>query len=389
MIQSVCAISNVQHSVNENSVTLTYDGNPPYWINIRNDQKIGQNGGYVWAKTHSKEFTIDLSFANNPSNAFYYAIKDADWSSTKSFILSNSEESNCKELIKGQNVYSSNRINVIFIGIGYENLTRISTSEAIYNFSSCVVENQDRGFLSVEPFKSNKNKFNFWYVNKSGLFNYSTCEGYDNYYYNFHSCDYISLLQNCPTSNTIVAGLINKQIGSTGSTNIGALRAMGFISLSAPVYYDYAGNPLLYCEPTIEPGYSGVASTFVHEFGHAFGDLADEYYGWNLNKTFDGTSPKLNCYAGPTYTKEECLLQAPWKDLIGDGCGEPGIIDCTPNDPMYTLEVGCFEGCYYHDKGIFRSVNRSIMFGLDVLNPHYSFGSWNEKLLQDRLNNFG
>jgi len=76
MIQSVCAISNVQHNINGNTVTLTYDGNPPFLINIRSDSNIGQNGGYVWAKTYSNKFTIDLNFANNPSKKFYYAVKD-------------------------------------------------------------------------------------------------------------------------------------------------------------------------------------------------------------------------------------------------------------------------------------------------------------------------
>jgi len=87
VIQSIYAISNVQHSVSGSSITLTYEGNPPFWINIRNDQNIGQNGGYVWAKTYSDSFTIDLGFANNPNNNLYYGVKDNFWSNTNSFSL--------------------------------------------------------------------------------------------------------------------------------------------------------------------------------------------------------------------------------------------------------------------------------------------------------------
>ncbi len=87
LIQSVSAISNVQHSVDSNKVTITYEGTPPFWINIRGDETIGQPGGYLWAKTYSNSFSYDMSFANNPSKKFYYGVKDTSWSSTNSFTL--------------------------------------------------------------------------------------------------------------------------------------------------------------------------------------------------------------------------------------------------------------------------------------------------------------
>src|SRR3989338_10905394 len=91
LIQSVSAISNVQHSVNGNKVTLSYQGTPPFWINIRGDTNIGQTGGYLWAKTYSNSFSYDMSFAINPSKKFYYGVKDTSWSSTNSFSLGNIE----------------------------------------------------------------------------------------------------------------------------------------------------------------------------------------------------------------------------------------------------------------------------------------------------------
>ena len=85
LLPNVWAISNVQHSLDGTRVTLTYDGTPPFLINIRGDQNIGQPGGYVWAKTDAKIYTIDLGFANNPSGNFNYGVKDTSWSSTNSF----------------------------------------------------------------------------------------------------------------------------------------------------------------------------------------------------------------------------------------------------------------------------------------------------------------
>jgi hypothetical protein len=88
IIQSVSAISNVQHFVDGNRVILTYQGAPPFWINIRGDTNIGQSGGYLWARTYSNSFSYDMSFAINPSKKFYYGVKDNQWSNTNTFVLS-------------------------------------------------------------------------------------------------------------------------------------------------------------------------------------------------------------------------------------------------------------------------------------------------------------
>jgi len=88
VIPSVFSISDVQHSMDENKVTITYEGNPPFLINIRPEKNIGGLGGYIWVKTYSNSVTYDMDFANNPSHRFYYAIKDSDmWSELHSFEL--------------------------------------------------------------------------------------------------------------------------------------------------------------------------------------------------------------------------------------------------------------------------------------------------------------
>jgi len=85
LIPFVFAISNVQYSVNGTKAAFNFQGIPPFWINIRSDNNIGQPGGYVWARTNKNSFTIDLGFAINPSNEFYYGVKDVDWSIVDSF----------------------------------------------------------------------------------------------------------------------------------------------------------------------------------------------------------------------------------------------------------------------------------------------------------------
>lgn len=81
---AVTGVSDVRHTVDNNILTITYDGTPPFLINIRNDVNIGENGGYVWAKTYAKSVSFDLGSAAVLSGMFYYGIKDKVWSETMS-----------------------------------------------------------------------------------------------------------------------------------------------------------------------------------------------------------------------------------------------------------------------------------------------------------------
>ncbi len=81
------AISDIQHSINENQITITFQGTPPFFINIRKDNLIGDPGGYIWASTNQNSFTYDLGFAVNPSGNFYYRIRDTEWSGVSTFHM--------------------------------------------------------------------------------------------------------------------------------------------------------------------------------------------------------------------------------------------------------------------------------------------------------------
>jgi len=118
-IQSAFAVSNVQHYVDGNKVTITYKGTPPFWINIRGDAKIGQAGGYLWAKTYLNSFTDDMSFAINPSKKFYYGVKDKGWGEIRNFETGVLPNLVCKELISNHNKLKADRINLVFVLIDF------------------------------------------------------------------------------------------------------------------------------------------------------------------------------------------------------------------------------------------------------------------------------
>ena len=136
----------------------------------------------------------------------------------------------------------------------------------------------------------------------------------------------------------------------------------------------------------------------VHEFGHQFGNLRDETIGsfgdLPLDPTNEDPDRLTNCL--PFTSIDECRENAPWKNLIGNGCGEDGIVDCTisegvhpspievPDVKNWATEVDCYLGCKF--SGTYRSVDIGIMS-----NPYadsYKYCLYNEQLLQEKLDDF-
>ncbi len=80
----------------------------------------------------------------------------------------------CKEVIPGHNNPDSDRANVVFIGFGYDDYVNLEPEEALKDIAEYVVdfEGDNNGLFYFEPFKSNKDKFNFWYVDKLSPLNY-------------------------------------------------------------------------------------------------------------------------------------------------------------------------------------------------------------------------
>lgn len=88
------------------------------------------------------------------------------------------------------------------------------------------------------------------------------------------------------------------------------------------------------------------APVFVHEFGHSFAGLADEYYESEV-----AYEEFYNLKTEPWEPNITTLVdfESKWKDLVSKGTPEP-----TPNDPKYMDVTGVFEGGGYMAKGIHR-----------------------------------
>lgn len=98
---------------------------------------------------------------------------------------------------------------------------------------------------------------------------------------------------------------------------------------------------------------------FVHELGHAFAGLADEYFqagaGYDEDEFYppgvEPWEPNLSAFI------DRSKMNVKWKSMIDSGVPIP-----TPNDEKWKGKVGVFEGGGYKEKGIFRGYLDCKMF---------------------------
>ena len=95
---------------------------------------------------------------------------------------------------------------------------------------------------------------------------------------------------------------------------------------------------------------------FVHEFGHAFGGLADEYWTSDVavedfyDLTKEPWEPNITTLVN---------FDSKWKDMVADTVPIP-----TPSTPEYQNVVGAFEGGGYVAHGIYRPMQNCLMRSL-------------------------
>lgn len=133
---------------------------------------------------------------------------------------------------------------------------------------------QYNGLLSIEPIKSNKYRMNFYYINKSHTaLVYSPGGGYA-----YKRSDILNAASPCPYDKVILVTKDN--INSLAELN-GALVILNY------AHVQWVGNVL------------------IHEFGHLFGGLADEYtyaYSSRPYNHYTSQSPPANVDIAGQYT---------------------------------------------------------------------------------------
>jgi hypothetical protein len=247
---------------------------------------------------------------------------------------------NCVPII--QNGDEDDKIDVVFVGSGFPDLdTFDDVVEEMIDYNGTYY-----GLMSVEPFKSRKDEFNFWKVNKL-----STFPAFD-----FGASAKVSSATNCPFRDQTIYLSVTPRFRSNTSTGllttafggpllyygVGIAQANVFIGEEYLEDCDYGDPdcdypwPLDIPESILNPfdpncqgdgnmnvgcdamGYArpDVIRTVLHEFGHSFGGLADEYdlEYWLDNSFSDPSEHLANC---------DVATCPKWSDINSASCFTP------------------------------------------------------------------
>ncbi|MDZ7859416.1 MAG: M64 family metallopeptidase [Candidatus Krumholzibacteriota bacterium] len=232
------------------------------------------------------------------------------------------------------------KVDIVIIGDGY----RKNENHKLRNDAERFIE----VLFSVEPFKSRRDDFNVRLVESV-----SGQSGVDNP----RESDY----RNNLLGLSFDTFSIDRYMLSTDNRRIRDIAAKvpydQVILLANEEKYGGGGIFNLYSASVSDNEYSEYI--FVHEFGHAFAGLADEYYSSEV--TYNDMYPRGVEPWEPNVTallNGDCVK---WGDLIG-----PNVPIPTPDDSTYAGITGCFEGAAYSAEGLYRSSRDCIMFSKSI-----------------------
>ncbi len=234
----------------------------------------------------------------------------------------------------------SKAVDILFIAEGY-------TSGEQDKFNTDVKKLNDF-FLKYEPFQSMADRFNFRSAfiaspesgtdePDKGLFARTALNSSFN---TFDIARYLTTLDNRSLRDAAGSAYYDQIVIVTNSSRYGG-----------------AGFYNLYSIFTADMNY--LDDVFIHEFGHQFGALGDEYEGGFTDGYYDLTVEPWE----PNLTIETNRAKIKWGQRIDKKTPLP-----TPNDEKFRDATGLFEGGGYVAKGIYRSQLHCIMRGFQTKN---------------------
>ncbi len=197
------------------------------------------------------------------------------------------------------------------------------------------VKKMTNALFSEEPFSGYKDRFNIWAVDAVSQDSGTDIPGEGNYvstalnssFYTFNLDRYLTT-QDIKAVNDYAAAVPHDVIIVLINSN-----KYG----GGGVYNYYSGTTA---------GNNLSQKVFLHEFGHGFAGLADEYY--NSSVAYDEFYP-LNIEPWEPNITTMVNFGSKWKNEVGKGTPVP-----TPAEDQYANVTGVFEGGGYSAKGIYR-----------------------------------
>lgn len=221
-----------------------------------------------------------------------------------------------------------NSVDLAFLAEGYK-------ADEMEKFRNDVKKMADCLFAEA-PFTEYKNRFNIWAVESISQDSGTDVPGENIYvntavnssFYTFNIDRYLTT-QDIKSVNDFAAAVPHDYI----------------IVLINSSRYGGGGVYNYYCGTTTDHPLS--PKVFVHEFGHGFAGLADEYYSSSV--AYDEFYP-LNVEPWEPNITALVNFDSKWKKMIGKDTPMP-----TPSEDKYANVTGLFEGGGYSAKGIYRS----------------------------------
>jgi hypothetical protein len=120
----------------------------------------------------------------------------------------------------------------------------------------------------------------------------------------------------------------------------------------------YGGGGIYNFYSLCETDHPSSKEVFVHEFGHGFAALADEY--WTSDTSYESF---YDLTAEPYQANITTLVnfEAKWKNMLNDTVPVP-----TPSTKEYKNILGVYEGGGYIEKGIYRPKQNCMMKALEA-----------------------
>ncbi|WP_433334423.1 M64 family metallopeptidase [Spirillospora sp. CA-294931] len=221
---------------------------------------------------------------------------------------------------------SESRFDLVFVGDGY-------TSSQFSTYGQHVRSKLDE-IMAIEPFRSHRAQFNVWQVNVP-----SAQSGVDN-----------DPTQGVSRSTALDMGFWCAGIERLLCVNETKARQYAaqardvdqVLALGNSTKYGGAGGGVA----TASGGNAQSGQVAIHELGHSVGKLADEYtYG--QGDLYTGPEPResnVSIYQRATMSQ----YKLKWYRWLGQSTPDGGVIDT-------------FTGGYYHQRGIYRPSDNSIM----------------------------
>ncbi len=253
-----------------------------------------------------------------------------------------------------ENGNPKNRINIVFLGDGYQ--------ESELDKYRIDVENLLAKILSEPPFSDYNNYFNAYRVDV--ISQQSGADRPKDDYYVDTALDSSFSWGGGP--ERLVYADATKVYKAAQSSPVPATPGMLYVVVNDSKYGGGGGSF------SVSSTNASAAEVSIHELGHSFGKLADEYdYGADDPTWNTGYEPNE-----PNVTIKTTRDQIKWRDWLANSTD-------LPTEDTTNGVVGLYEGAYYRKYGIYRPTFNSKMRSLNQ--PYHSVNS--EQLIK-RIYNF-